>query len=210
MIPESTNSIEQRAFLKGYQKLSIQADGDLEIIFKRGTTHREMRVPLWHLNPKSERLKFTQSGSLVGAIIFGLCTLGNVAGMIGAGKDASLRYVLIFPLCLFAGLFAVCFWKYRTESINSVVFYFRDGNGQLHVWFDNPDPATFTSFCDNLTRKADLAWQNRPIDPSVQSLAGEIAALKKLKDTGVLNDVEFERAKAKILEQSEQRRIGFN
>jgi len=36
-----------------------------------------------------------------------------------------------------------------------------------------------------------------------------MAAWKKLKDSGVLNDAEFERAKAKLLEQTEQKRIGF-
>ena len=130
--------------------------------------------------------------------------------MISAGKDAGLRYALIFPLCFFGGLFGVCLWKYRTQSINSLVFYFRDGGGQLHVWFNKPEPDVFASFCDNLAKKAELAWQNRPLDHSAQSLAGEIAALKKLKDTGALSEAEFERAKAKILEQSEQRRIGFN
>jgi len=64
-------------------------------------------------------------------------------------------------------------------------------------------------FCETLTQKAEDAWNKRPIEPFAQSLAGEIAALKKLKDSGVLSDVEFERAKAKLLEQAEQRKIGF-
>jgi hypothetical protein len=61
-----------------------------------------------------------------------------------------------------------------------------------------------------LTKKAEEAWNHRPIEPDRSSLAGELAALKKLKDTAVLTDAEFERAKAKLLEQQEQRRIGFS
>jgi len=208
MIPDTSNSIEQKSFLRGRQKFEIRPDAEIEITFDRLTVHRKFKFPLWHLNPSPERLKFTQTGSLVGAIIFGACSAGVIAGMIGS-HDWGLTAALGFPLFLFGCLFCICLWRFRTQSVNAMVYYFRNGDGQLHIWFEKPNPKTFQSFCEALTKHAEKAWQERPSDPSAQSLAGEITALKKLKDTGVLSDAEFERAKTKLLEQVEQRRIGF-
>ena len=208
MIPEHIAKIEQRVFLRGYQKFEIRPDGDMEVVFKRFSSHNQFKFPLWQLNSNPTRLKFSQPGSIVGAVIFGVCSLGVIVGMI-ASKDWGIVGALAFPLFLFGMLFWACFWKLQTQSVNANVYYFRNGNGQIHVWFEKPDVKTFRAFCETLTQKAEDAWNNRPIEPFAQSLAGEIAALKKLKDSGVLNDAEFERAKAKLLEQVEQRKIGF-
>ena len=209
MIPDTTNCLEQRAFLRGYQRFNIRPDGEVEVTFKRKSIHREFKFPLWHLNPSPERLRFTQTGSLVGIIIFGLFTVGVIAGMI-ASRDMGIAAALGIPLLLFVTVFVNCLWKFRTLSVDALVFHFRDRDGQLQIWFEKPNPESFRSFCETLSKRAEQAWQNRPAEPFGQNLAGEIAALKKLKDTGVLNDAEFERAKTKLLEQSEQRRIGFN
>jgi len=208
MIPEMTTTIEQRGFFCGYQKFEIRRDGHMEVICKRFSTHNQFKVPLWQLNPNPTRLKFRQPGSVVGAVIFGICSLGVIAGMM-ASRDWAIVGVLAFPLFLFGILFWACFWKLQTQSVNANVYYFRNGSGQIHVWFEKPDAKTFHAFCETLTENAEEAWNNRPIEPSAQSLAGEIAALKKLKDSGVLNEAEFERAKAKLLDQAEQRKIGF-
>ncbi|MDB6018879.1 MAG: hypothetical protein JWR19_3368 [Pedosphaera sp.] len=208
MIPERATSIEQRVFLRGYQKFEIRPDGDLEVTLKHFFTHNQFKVPLWHVNPNPVRLKFMQVGSLIGAIIFGLATVGTLVGMV-TSSDRGLVIAMGFPLFFFGMLFLVCFWKLRTQSVNANVFYFRNGQGQLQIWFDKPDATAFQSFCELLAAKSNEAWNSRPVDPSSQSLPGELAALKKLKDSGVLNEAEFERAKAKLLEQNENRRIGF-
>jgi hypothetical protein len=106
-------------------------------------------------------------------------------------------------------IFWVCITKLLTTSVNANIFYYRNGKGQLHVWFEKPDAKTFHEFCETLSKKAEEAWNNRPIEPTAQSLAGELAALKRLKDSGGLSDEEFERAKAKLLELTEKRKIGF-
>lgn len=208
MIPEKTTTIEQNVFLRGYQKFEIRPDGDMEFTFKRFTAHNQFKFPLWHLNPNPTRLKLAQPGSIIGAVIFGVCSLGVILGMI-ASRDWGVVAALAFPLFLFGMLFWACFWKLKTQSVDANVFYFRQGDGQLHIWFEQPDAKTFQAFCETLTKKAEAAWINRSIEPEPHSLAGELAALKKLKDSGVLNDSEFERAKAKLLEQAEQKRIGF-
>lgn len=208
MIPEKITTIEQRAFLRGYQKFEIRSDGELEITVKRFTTHNQFKFPLWHLNPSPSRIKFMQAGNLAGVIVFGLCELGIIAGMI-AVRDSGVAMVLGIPLFMLGLFFWVSFSKLLTTSVNSNVFYYRNGRGQIHIWFEKPDAKTYEAFCETLTKQAEEAWNNRPVEPVPQSLAGELAALKKLKDSGVLSDAEFERAKAKLLEQAEQRKIGF-
>src|SRR2546421_4308535 len=47
MVPEKITTIEQRAFLRGYQKFEIRPDGDMEVIFKRFSTHNQFKFPLW-------------------------------------------------------------------------------------------------------------------------------------------------------------------
>jgi ribosomal protein S20 len=204
--------IEQRAFLRGHQKFEIRRDGELEVTVKRFNSHNQFKFPLWHLNPSPTRRKIIPPGPIVGAVIFGLICAGFVVAMLVGlftTRDWGLLGALAFPLFLFGIIFVACISKLLTMSINANVFHFRNGQGQLHIWFGKPDKETFNAFCETLSKKAEEAWNNRPIEPAAQSLAGELAALKKLKDSGVLSDAEFERAKAKLLEQVEQKRIGF-
>jgi hypothetical protein len=208
MIPEKITTIEQRAFLRGYQKFEIHPNGELEVTVKRFNSHNQFKFPLWHLDPSPARIKRMQPGNLVGTIIFGLCSLGTIIGMI-ASHDLGIAAALGFPLFLFGMLFFACLSKLMTTSINAKVFHYRGNNNGIHIWSENPNTKTFNEFCETLSKKAEQAWNNRPIEPAPQSLAGELTALKKLKDSGVLNDAEFERAKAKLLEQAEQKKIGF-
>jgi hypothetical protein len=211
MLPQENLVLEQRAFMKGCQRIEIRPDGDLDVSFKRLLTRRQYRVPLWQLHSKPERHKFVHVGSLVGTIIFGLGTLGILWGVVSSLRsppDKPTAVVLLFPLTFVGVLFGMCFWRYINLSVDATIFYFRQG-GQLHIWFEKPDADRFTSFCETLSKKAEESWNHRPVDPGSQSIAGEIAALKRLNSTGVLTDAEFERAKAKLLEQAEEKRIGF-
>lgn len=209
MIPEKITSIEQRAFLRGYQKFEIRPDGDLEITFRRYPMHNQFKVPLWHLNPSPTRIKYFQVGTLVGIILLALLNCGIFLGIIASRKDIGTAEALVVPfLCLILFL-GVCIWNFRVKSVNATVFTYRNGRGQLHIWHAKPDPKTYEAFCESLARHATEAWNSRPVEPAANTLAGELAALKKLRDTGVLNDAEFERAKAKLLEQQEEKRIGF-
>jgi hypothetical protein len=208
MIPEKKTTIEQRAFLRGYQRSEIRSDGEMEVTVKRFTTHNQFKFPLWHLNPSPARIKLMQPGNLVGTIIFGLCTLGTIVGMI-VSRDIGIAATLGFPLFLFGMLFFACLSKLVTTSINAKVFHYRGNNKGIHIWFENPNAKIFNEFCEALSKKAEEAWNNRPVEPTPQSLSGELSALKRLKDSGVLNDAEFERAKSKLLDQAEQRKIGF-
>lgn len=212
MIPEKITTLEQRKFLRGRQKFEIRQDGELEVTVKRFSLHNQFKFPLWQLNPSPTRRKFIPPGPIVGAIVFGLVCAGFVVGMfvgLFTTRDWGLIGALAFPLVLFGIIFGACIWKLLTLSVNANVFHFRNGQGQLHIWYGKPDEETFNDFCKTLSKKAEEAWNNRPVEPAPQSLAGELTALKKLKDSGVLSEAEFERAKAKLLDQAEQKRIGF-
>jgi len=211
MLPPENLILEQKAFLKGHQRIEIRSDGDLDVSFKRFSVQRQYRVPLWHLDPKPSRHKIVDVGSLAGMIILGICMLGIAWGIIACLRfpsDKPTAGLLSFILAFVAGFFVTCLQRYQTLSIDATVFHFR-GQGQLLIWTNKPDANRFSSFCEALSKKAEEAWNHRPVDPASQSIAGEIAALKKLNSTGVLTDAEFERAKAKLLEQAEEKRIGF-
>jgi hypothetical protein len=213
MIPETITTIEQRGFLKGYQKLIIRPDGDLEVFFKRFQIERQFRIQLCQINSKSERHKFQNIGSLAGSIIFSGLSLFTLWGFITcliSPTDKSVAGVLLFPLIFFLVFTSICFFKFRQQSVDAVIFYLREG-GQVHVWFEKPDAKTFNMFCETLKKKCEEAWNNRPLDSSLQSVAGEIAALKNLHEKGILTDAEFERAKAKLIDQTDtkEKKIGF-
>jgi ribosomal protein S20 len=215
MLPEnnSTSSIEQRSFLRGRQKFVIHSDGDLEVTFERFAINRQYKIPLLQINPKPERHKVLNTGSLVGLIIFISFIILIVWGIISCFRSTSDRdvaYFLLIPL-VFAVLFGwTCLTRFRQNSINVVIFFLRQ-NGQIHVWHNKPDAKTFTTFCETLSKKCEEAWNNRPLDASAQSMAGEIAALNNLREKGILSEEEFQKAKARLLDQIDvkERKVGF-
>jgi hypothetical protein len=207
MIPQETRFLDQKIFLKGSQKVEICSDGNLEVTFKKAFTRRQFKISLWAVLPNPERFLHRQGGDLIGMIFFALLTLGLIIPMF-VSKDSGMVIVLGFPALLFGILSGSCLWRWKNGSTNILAFNLR-GGGQIHLWFGNPNQQAFDSFCDTLLRKADKAWVEREIEPSTQSFAGELVALKKLKDSGVLDESEFARAKSKLLGNSEERRIGF-
>jgi hypothetical protein len=208
MIPKQTLVLEQRIFLKGSQKFEICSDGHLEVTFKKAFARRQFKVPLCSVMAHPERISHRQAGDLIGMIFFGLLTLLLIVPMI-VSRDVGMVEVLSVPAALFGVLSTSCLWRWKNRSINVVAFNLREG-GRLHLWHGLPDKETFDGFCETLPRKAEQAWNDRPVEPSTHSFAGELAALKKLKDSGVLDETEFARAKAKLLGTSEERRIGFS
>lgn len=207
MRPPEQAKLQQTSFLKGVQKFEILPDGDLLVSLKRMTTRREFRIPLWMILSKPERLKFQQFGTLVGAIVFWILALPVVIGMFSA-PDLPVLFILMFPLLFFSVLGAVCFWKFKVLSVDAIAFNTRDGE-QIHVWADLPSTQECHEFCDLLAKLSEEAWNSRPHDPTQQSLAGEISALKKLLDSGILTADEFETAKARLISGTGERRIGF-
>jgi hypothetical protein len=206
MIP-TTTTLEQKVFLKGFQRFEILADGNLDITFKRFSIHRQFKVPLWQIILTPERITTRPTGAIVGSVIFGLLTLGTLIGMVIA-QDMGTALALLAPATFLGALLTACLCKLQTESIDGVSFYFRNG-GQMHLWFEKPDAKTFQNFCDTLTKKTEEACQSHPFNPAVQSLAGEIAELNRLREKGVVSEIEFEQAKTKLLEGSSNHRIGF-
>lgn len=212
MTPQETLVLEQKVFIKGHQKFEIRPDGELDVFFKRFQVQRQFQIPLWRIISRSERHKFQQSGPLVGLLIFMSFAAFLLWGMIYCFRsptDKDITLVLAFPFVFFVVLAWLCLWRLKTQSINAIIFHLREG-GQIHVWFEKPNAKIFHSFCETLSKKSEEAWLNHSPESTPQGMAGEIAALKKLKDMGILTEAEFERAKAKLLEHTEEKRIGFN
>lgn len=207
MLPQKTTVLEQKVFLRGSQRLEITQDGDLKYVRKQMTSRQEFKIPLWQINPNAERIKRLELPTLIVTIVAGLIALFVISKMFSQ-RDAStlLSLRIITGILLFVA--GICFWSYQNNSINSLVFYFRHGGG-IPLWHNKPNAETFEAFSHHLSTKAEEAWNNQPVDAGSQTLSGELTALKKLNDSGVLNDEEFERAKAKLLDKEDERRIGF-
>lgn len=206
MTLEPTNCLCQKLFPHGAQRLEILSDGNLEVSFKRWFLHRQFKVPLWQIDPEPERVRHRPLGALIATAVFSLIFLGMFAWWFVERKTTP-------GILYFAGLFLVlallCWWKLKAESVNILSSPLRHGGG-LHLWFENPNAKAFEEFCSSLKKKADEAWRHRPAQSGNTSLAAEISDLKKLVDTGVLSEAEFEKAKAKLIEAASERRIGFN
>jgi hypothetical protein len=207
MIPEKITTIEQRAFLRGYQKFEICQDGNIEVTTKRFSNYRQFKIPLLRILPSSARMKYYPINNSIVAGIFGLLTLWMLI-QVAISENWNAANVFFIPLLFFGLVFALCLCLVRIRSVNAAVFYLRQG-GQLHIWFKKPNAKLFSAFCETLSKKAEEAWQNRPPEVSPQSLAGELSALKKLMDDGVLSEAEFERTKSKLIGPTEERKIGF-
>jgi hypothetical protein len=206
MIPQETLALEQKVFLKGFQRFEIHASGDLELTFKQFLTHRQFKIPLWQIVPNPERVKHRQIGNVIGIGVFGLFILGLATAACFSEK-IGLVIALGIPIMILLAFVFICMWQLQAQSVNAMFFELRQG-GQLSVWFEKPDAKSFHAFCETLTMKAEEAWQNRPVESS-QSLAGEIAALKKLVDVGTISEAEFHKAKEKLINSAEGREIGF-
>lgn len=206
MMPEPTNNLRQRMFLRGEQRLSILPDAQLEVSFHRLLLHRQFKIPLWQIDPEPERVRHRPLGALVAGIVFGVVFIGMMVWWIA--DRTSLPGVSFF-----AGLFllmaAVCLWKFKADSVNVLAFHLRQG-GQFYLWFENPNAKAFEEFCSTLKKKAEEPWRHRPAQSGSTSLAAEISDLKQLVETGVLSLAEFEKAKAKLIDAASERRIGFN
>jgi len=207
MNSEETRCLDQKIRLKGAQKFVIGNDGNIEITTRKAFAHRQFKLPVSLVVPDPERILKRQPGDLVGFVFFTLLALALVVPII-VSKDSGMVIVLGFPTLLFGILAGSCLWRWKFKSIDVTVFHLR-GGGQLNLWHELPDAESFHKFCKTLTAKAQEAWKVPAIEPSPQSFAGEIAALKKLKDSGVLDESEFARAKAKLLGDPDPRRIGF-
>jgi len=199
--------LEQKVFLKGYQRFEILDDGNIDIIFKKFSIHRQFKIPLWNVVSPSERIKTRPLVALIGAIIFGLFTLIILISIFLA-HDANTRVAFLFPIIFIGALLIACLWKLQTDTVDGVTFHFRNG-GQMHIWYNLPDPDAFKQFCNALDKVAMESFQANIQDSHSVTLTSQILELKKLKDSGALSESEFEKAKAKLLEDGSIRKIGF-
>src|SRR5437867_7281913 len=68
MLPQETLVLEQRVFMKGFQRFEIHQDDSIKITVKRVGLHRQFKLPIWQINPNPERILHSQTGDLIGFI----------------------------------------------------------------------------------------------------------------------------------------------
>lgn len=106
--------------------------------------------------------------------------------------------------------------KFISSMVNCVAFYSWNGEALITPWYNNPNKKSFEEFILFLKRRIHAAIEKQiEINKTNQmqskdTIAGEILGLKKLLEDGVLTAEEFEKAKAKVLGDTEPRIVGFS
>jgi hypothetical protein len=75
MSSESTTTLAQKSFLKGSQKFQIMNDGNLACSFTFFLSHREIKVPLFNIDPNPQRIKARAIGPIFYFVFFALVSL---------------------------------------------------------------------------------------------------------------------------------------
>ncbi len=207
----------QKKLFRGRQEFRLQEDDQLLFTFKGGGAERSFTVSLALLNPRPERIKTLSFGYLFAAVPTGLfAALLLLVAVVGLflHKNPAPTIQGFMVGGVFAGISFLCFRENSRKCVDVVAFYNRyNGKAVLTPWYHKPNPAAFDAFVKELSARITAATQRASEAPNPQNvtMAGEILALKKLVDDGVLSASEFERAKGKLLETSGERRpIGFS
>ncbi len=202
----------QKKMFRGRQEFRLQDDDHIFISFKTHGGERSFTIALAGLDPRSARIKTSAYGFLIAAVPTALFTAFMLLGVILQRTAAEVIQALIVTV-VFGGISFLCFRENARKSTDIVTFYSRaNGKPVLLPWYNNPNKAAFDTFITELTNRIKESIKRADETPRVfaNTMAGEIMALKKLVDDGVLNGAEFERAKAKLLETAgEKRPIGF-
>jgi len=197
---------EQGTFPFGKQSFTIRADGELEVEIKRIGLHRKFTIPLWQINPRSDQLSVRAHGALVGTVVFAIGSILSILGIVRAQNENTWA-PLIFPALVCTVFLAICFWKYTKNSYNGTIFYVADGSN-LFFRRNKDRLKALEEFCKTLSKSAAEAIASREQAYST-SLAGEILALQKLQERGILALDEFQRAKERLIGTENKRHIGF-
>ena len=203
---EQAVHFEQRAFPLGKECFTIRPDGELEVEVKRIGLLRKFTIPLWQINPRSDRLRVSAHGLLIGTLVFGIGALASILGMVRTSNENTWG-VLIMPVVFCTIFFVVCLWKYRAQAYNGIVFY-TAGGGNVFIQNSRKRIKAIEDFCAALSKSAAEAISTREETFST-SLAGEILALQKLQERGILAPEEFQRAKERLIGSQDKRQIGF-
>lgn len=200
--------LDQSARLKGKRSFILQDDGILKVSSSNSGRRMEFTVNISQLNPEPTREAFTARQMFIGMLVsaFIVVVLVICASVPETTHEASLALLFFSGFMLLPTL--LCWREYLKQSYDLIVFQNQVDGQRLFLLANLPTPASVEDFVSKL--KADITSKREDIKPFSLSLADQIKELGKLKESGLLTDDEFAKAKANLIEASSPRPpIGF-
>jgi len=209
MIPnESNRSLIQRKLFGRTQTFEILPDSEIAISVKNPGSFDSWKWPLRHFESTYSRAKGRHLQPLILVVPFGLITLGTLWGIIYnlcTGVPIGGLVVVAVIMGSITGLFAYVITRKSYDVIN----FASEGGAKLTLWYNNPSPAKFEAFVEELCKAIQKARDLPPPPDSSPSLTAELNRLRELHQAGQLSDAQYEAGKNKLLGIEPEKRIGF-
>lgn len=200
----SSTCLVQKQLFKGSQRFEITDDDQIIVTSKGIGNERSFKFSLLEIEPRCGRVKQTAWIQLIGTILFGaMFGLVIISALFDTRSVKHADFVgLIFGVFMIGVVTSFFFRAYLRKVVDVVAFYSR-ANGQplILMWYCNPSQEACDGFAHELEKRINAAVASAIESQPRESIAGEIRALKKLVTDGLLSEVEFEKAKQKLLEE---------
>jgi hypothetical protein len=190
----------QKAFMKGKRTFTLPGDGTVHCTYGYGygRSAYQFTVDLSKLdvNPREDR--FFATSMLVGAVILGIPSIGCLVGAILS--DCSSDAFIMFSVfsALLSPFMLMCIFGFLKQSYHLLVFANPINQQDNVVLFQGkPDPVRCEQFVTTL--RTGIATAHEAVPQLITSFAAEIRELMKLRDEGVLSEIEFQTAKTQVI-----------
>ena len=203
-------TLTQKKLFQGTQEFRLTDDDHIHISFRGSGTERSFTLPLLEIDPRPARIKARPLGRLIVAFAFGFFAALVFVSAVVQSNPAE-QGPIAFGGAILAGISFLCFRDYRRRATNIIAFYSRaNGQALLTPWYGVPNQASFDAFIQEVTNRINAAIARVTQTQSNDTMSGEIRALKKLCDDGLLTTDQYEKAKQKLIESPKERPpIGF-
>ena len=199
---QSTVNVQfsQRDRFKRQRAFEVFNEHYLRVHYKDAKQERRYTLNLLALAPVSERTTRLAWLWLAGALAALAATGGFLAALMSrlAGEGAVYFLAGAALALIVTGLLG---YQFVAHSERKQVFATRYGVVPLvEISVDRPDRATFHRFVEDLERRIDEATQRSGLNDEALK-AGEVRMLRRLTGKGILQQQDYERAKALIFGQ---------
>lgn len=194
---------ENEAILKQKHKSGIDfqirlVDGrELQVVTKRKKSKQSYSIDVLSLQDKSKRIFSIAWKWLIASISFFLIMLlllKILPGFLGENKNLYLGLILLIGT---VGSLT-CFIKFLKNTSRQQIFYSRNAHVPLiSLNVNNPSQKIFTDFVDAIENRIKKFRSHMDVSEEKQ-LTGEMKMLRRLCDSGIVSNKEYEIAKAKL------------
>jgi len=209
MIPNEPNrSLIQTKLFGRTQSFEILPDNEIAISVKNPGSFDSWKWPLRHFETTYSRAKGRHLQPLILVVPFGLITLGTLIGVIFnlcSGEPIGGLLVVAIIMGAITALFAYMI----TRKSYDVVNFSSEGGAKLTLWYNNPSPAKFEAFVEELRKSIQKARDLPPPSEYSPSLTAELNRLREMHQAGQLSDAQYEAGKNRLLGIEPERRMGF-